>query len=498
MGRIPEAGVAGAIAALAALRVLIFAAAFPFFTTIDEHWHVDMVLKYARGYVPRPVSDDYEPETAVLFATWATPEYHMRPEVRDREGVYPPGWQLPRADLELQIAEMRAYFGKLRNLEAYQPPVYYLLVAGWRAAGRAFGLDGGRLLYWLRAFNAAIYFAFVLAAYAFLRREYPANRLVRLGVPALLAVLPQDALYYVTPDALQPLLFGAGFALAVRIARRPDCSVGVYLAAGLVAAAGVLTKYTNAALLVPYALCSAWAVARRPGRLAPRALGARLLLLWLTLVLPVALWCARNQLLFDDPTATSVKIERLNWTPKPLAELTDHPLFGIAGVLEFGAHLAATFWRGELAWHRSTLSHPGADRFYALSSLVLLTLACAGLAARRDGERSRLAEGAALAGVASCVGTLAFLSLLWSFPRLGNPSSALPYFVQGRLVSGALLPFALLYVRGLQLAARPLPARARSGACWAALAAVTSVVVVSEIALNAPVFTSAYNWYHLR
>ena len=52
----------------AGLRVLLFSAAFPFFSNIDEHRHVDVVLKYDRGYLPAPDNDAYEHEMGTYLA----------------------------------------------------------------------------------------------------------------------------------------------------------------------------------------------------------------------------------------------------------------------------------------------------------------------------------------------------------------------------------------------------------------------------------------------
>ena len=68
-----------ALALLAGVRVLVFSLAFPFFSNVDEHRHFDVVLKYARGYLPSPGPDPYEPETARLLGRFGSPEY-----LRDR------------------------------------------------------------------------------------------------------------------------------------------------------------------------------------------------------------------------------------------------------------------------------------------------------------------------------------------------------------------------------------------------------------------------------
>jgi len=42
-----------AFSLFAAVRVLVLSAAFPFFNNVDERRHVDLVIKYADGHMPR-------------------------------------------------------------------------------------------------------------------------------------------------------------------------------------------------------------------------------------------------------------------------------------------------------------------------------------------------------------------------------------------------------------------------------------------------------------
>ena len=142
------------LAAAAALRVFLFASAFPFFTNVDEHRHVDLVLKYARGYAPLPGSDAYEPEVPGLLARYGSPEYHVHDERFRERGVAPPSWQRDPAEVRRQIEANTAYFARRPNMEAYQPPLYYAIAGGWLAFGRAIGVEGGALLYWVRQLNA--------------------------------------------------------------------------------------------------------------------------------------------------------------------------------------------------------------------------------------------------------------------------------------------------------------------------------------------------------
>jgi hypothetical protein len=484
-----------ALAFSAAIRVLAFSAAFPFFANVDEHKHVGMVLKYARGYVPRPGGDAFEPEMGTLLGMYGSPEYLQDP--RSGEAALPPVWRGSPAGMLDRLERNREFLSRRPNKEAHQPPLYYLLGAAWLRIGRLLGVRGGELLYWVRALNALLGAGTLVAAYALLRGAYPADALVRLGLPALLAVFPQDALYYVTPDAASPLLGGLVFCLAARLARGPAGGLLAYAAAGLAAAAAVLAKYTNLALWVPLAAATARALAARPPARSLRAEGGRWMVLWCLAALPVAAWLLRNQWLFGDPTASALKVERLGWGRKAFPETFDHPLFTPSGAWTFATDLLPTFWRGELAWHRATLFSRGADLFYTASSILALLLAGLGLRGRGAARGAGLAEGLALLAVLASVALLAALSLLFAFTETTNPSSLRPYFTQGRLIAGALVPFLLLYLRGIQVATSRLPGRLAAAAGWMGAAAAVAVVGASELRLTRAVFASPYNWFHL-
>jgi hypothetical protein len=94
-------------------------------------------------------------------------------------------------------------------------------------------------------------------------------------------------------------------------------------------------------------------------------------------------------------------------------------------------------------------------------------------------------------------GLLVLLSLAFVFDATTNPSASRPYFLQGRLISGVLLPFLLLYVRGLEVATARLPARTARALGGAAIVALALAVSISEVVLAWPVFGSQYNAFHL-
>lgn len=496
MMRSREGRLALLLAVFAGLRVLLFSATFPFFTNIDEHRHVDVVLKYDRGYLPAPGNDAYEREMGAYLALYGSPEYHLPPRI----AAPPPGWRGPRGALMDRIVSQEAFLAKRHNLEANEPPVYYALCAAWMKLGRAIGASGGALLYWLRALNALATAALVLIAYVSLRALHP-DAFVRLGVPLLLAVFPQDSVYYVTRDAISPLVMGVAFLWVLRFSSRPDLHALEYAGAGATLAAAFLVKYTNLAALAVAVAVTGMALAARPAARSLRGEGGRWLLFWAVALIPIGAWLVRNQILFGDLTGSALKTERMGWGRNSIAEMWDHMLLTPSGTWAFVRDLVPSFWRGQLAWHRELLASGAADFFYTASSLLFVALAAVGLRRRTEAGSPRAAaqqlEGMALIAVLVSVGTLAGLSLLFVFHENSNPSAAKPYFDQGRLISGMLVPFAILYVRGIQVATSRLADRPAALANYAVLFLVAAIAATSELSLTWPVFSSAYNWFHL-
>jgi hypothetical protein len=90
---------------------------------------------------------------------------------------------------------------------------------------------------------------------------------------------------------------------------------------------------------------------------------------------------------------------------------------------------------------------------------------------------------------------LAVLSVSFEYGRSFYPSAEHPYFTSGRLVTGALGPFFVLYLDGLAFVMRPV---ARTVDPLVVVALVSLVMTVSDGALTAPIFASPDNWFHLR
>jgi hypothetical protein len=106
----------------------------------------------------------------------------------------------------------------------------------------------------------------------------------------------------------------------------------------------------------------------------------------------------------------------------------------------------------------------------------------------------RLAGFQAAFLVASSVLFLAVISLPFDFHDCAYPSRLYPYFVSGRIISGALLPFVLIYASGLELVTNRLRK-------WvppvAVLACLMLFITVSEIRVRSVVFSSPYNFFAL-
>jgi hypothetical protein len=87
---------------------------------------------------------------------------------------------------------------------------------------------------------------------------------------------------------------------------------------------------------------------------------------------------------------------------------------------------------------------------------------------------------------------MGLLSIQFDFGDCINPSRAHPYFTSGRLLSGALIPFALAYVYGMSNLLR----RTGPAVSLIVLGLMLTFVTTSEIVINRVVFASEHNWFH--
>src|SRR4030095_16294074 len=108
----------------AAVRVLFFSSAFPFFNTVDEPPHFDLVMKYPHGHVPNS-AELVSTATLPCLSHYASPEFLSAPE-DFHAGYYGPMWKHPAEEVASTIAKIEEIWGRTPNQESSQPPLYYV------------------------------------------------------------------------------------------------------------------------------------------------------------------------------------------------------------------------------------------------------------------------------------------------------------------------------------------------------------------------------------
>src|SRR4029450_5947382 len=98
---------------------------------------------------------------------------------------------------------------------------------------------------------------------------FPDQVALRLGVPLLIAAVPQDAFYGINNDVLSPIFFGLVFICLIKWFSRSEPSISLGIATGLSIAAAYLTKLSNLPLIVvAIAAILGWCISEaRAGRL---------------------------------------------------------------------------------------------------------------------------------------------------------------------------------------------------------------------------------------
>ena len=479
---------------LAGFRILIYSLAFPFFTNIDEQVHFDLVLKYSQSHIPRGL-ELVLPKSAQYISFFGTLEYFNKPSQYPDGEIPPPAWMRGGEETMQRLLGEKYWWEQRKNYESSQPPIYYGTAALWWRLGEFFGIKQGYLLYWTRALNALAGALVVFIGYCAARIIFPSQLSARLGVPVLLAFIPQDAFYSIENDVFAPLTCGLAFLCVVRSLNVQKLGVFNYAVTGLAVASSYLTKISALPIV---AVASVAVLARLLAQARSSLRGKRVLadggVFIACAFIPIAAWALRTKLAFGDFTGSADKIRLLDWTPKPFSEWWHHPLFTPAGFWGFISELLASFWRGEFVWHKDLLAIPSIDLFYTFSSLL-----CIGVTTVATTRRWRLGSNPSVLFATFCVlSSVAFLALLsiqFDFGRCVNPSRAHPFFVSGRLISGALIPFAIIYIHGLSKLSEWTK---RAWVLPVLIGAVVVVTTVSEIVINRPVFESAYNFFHLK
>ncbi len=485
----------GLLCLLAGIHVFVFSASFPFFNNVDEQAHLDLVVRYSQARFPRALDTPCQ-EAMLYFVIYNTPEYLWPPDTYPG-GQYPkPPWTQTMNQVKPMLQSRLAAWQNVKNHEVSQPPVYYALAGLWWRLGKACGFHDGRLLYWVRFLNILFVIALVWLGFVAARMIFPGNPFLKIGVPALLTFFPQTAFYSIQNDALSPLTFGATFICLVKFLRADTPGVRLGTTTGLALAATYLTKISNLPLLAVSGTVVLVKISRLAKAWKLHAAFPAIAALALCAGLPIGGWLVWTKCHFGDFTGTAAKIQFLGWTHKPFGEWWQHPIFTPHGLWTFLSTLLATFWQGEFLWHRQPLSLPVVDAIYAISSVGFVGVAVVALLSRSATATGLQRQALWLGFLCLVVATafLGFLSIIYDFQDCFYPSRAHPYFTSGRLMLGALIPFLLLYLYGLDCALSRIKNR------WAkplALAGLILFMLISEIATDRMIFSNSYNWFHM-
>ena len=461
---------------VAAVRVFIFSAAFPFFNNVDEVAHFDLVFKYSRGRLPAAPLENFDPVATEIIINAAHGDFFDIPVDRSPD----------------ILAQDAAFLAHTPNHETWAFPSYYLLAGLWCRLGESLAITGTELLYWIRFLDVPLMAVFVWLSWLFSRRFFRDNFQTRIAIPFLVAFFPQDIFYAITGDVLSPVVFAAAFFMLLEI-YLSEKSWKYHLLAGLLVAATFLTKASNIAIMLLAALVILIKIIQTYRQKQIKQYLPALIAFAFAATVPIAIWLGHNYILFGDAIGAAASIKLNTWTIKPLSEMFNHPIFTPSGFIYFISALTKTFWRGEFIWHNRIIASAFMDGFYVISSGVFLF---ALILDKTGSDRScRTALAGSLFVVLVSIAFLAFMSMRYDFGSCGYPSVAKPYFTSGRLIAGTILPFLFLYIDGLHSILSKLR-------CASALLFIVSIIVVaitvSEIVLSWSVFANQNNWFHLK
>jgi len=480
------------ICLIAAVRIFLFSAAFPFFNNVDEQAHFDLVHKYSQGYLPVKGLDEYDKESTELILLYGSPEYFSNSSDVSKKQ---PLWKNPSVKNSTEFQNHIKTQTKKLNHEVGSFPLYYFSAGIWLNLGEIIGLEGGHLLYWIRFLNIPIYIALIWVAYLF-STSYFSSSVQRISLPLLICFYPQDVFYSINSDVLTPLFFSLSIWMLLEIYFK-EKSINFHIFTGLAIAATILVKVSNLILLVFVALIITlklfhYMKHRKPGRDY-----FSIFLLLITAAIPIVWWFARNYFVLGDLTGSADKINSLTWSKKPLGEIWNHPILSINGVWFFLKELLKTFWRGEFVWYFKRICSESVDSFYIVSTVCLFTYSAFELFF----QKGRLQT---TNGILICMNyfliflsilAFAFLSMRYDFGNCFYPSREQPYFTSGRLMLGILIPFFIIYLDSIFQLLNQLPQK--NTLTFITVLVIVSVMTFSEISLTRDVFLSHYNWFHL-
>lgn len=477
-----------ALCAYAAVRILVFCAAYPLFNNIDEPFHFVSIRNLAEGRLPGKELPPFDLGSARTLVLYGTPEYLNPERVLRKYGT--PVYQLPAP---IQDSVYRAGIGiwtKTTNLEAQSPPLYYAVAAVWYKLGTILGWQDWKAAYWIRFLNPIAFALLVWFAYRFVSLAYPENAFLQVAVPALIAVFPQDVFFGMNRDVFSATFAAAALLCMLKAVKTEVGGDRLMLAGAFLVGLAFLVNTSNCVLYGALAV-ALWLKLRTSKEPLSRHAWKITASMAASLVLP-ALWMLRNYLVMGDLTGSSAKIARLGWTLKPWQDILDHPMFSPSGLFYFLVELTQRFWRGELVWHMAPQRSAFSDAVYVYTSFLLVLIFVVHFARQRKTAPAleKLASLQALFVVGGSVLFMAVISLPFDFHDCVYPSTRYPFFISGRIIACAILPFVLIYTRGLEL----LTSRLRISPAIP-LAGLMIFITVSEFVLRSAVFSSHFNYF---
>lgn len=479
---------------LAVVRVFFYSAAFPLFNNVDEPMHFDLVVKYSATGIPHgiePLSD----ESLNYIVLFSTSEYFVNPTNFPNGQFPPPPWTQPVEKNQQSLAAEKKMGSQLLNYEDVEPPIYYKLTSLWWQLGKWCDIHDGFLPYWLRFLNTLFVAALVWIAFVAAKVVFPENTFVQIGAPALLAFMPQTAFYSISNDVLPPVCFGLAFICLLFFYGEEKPSIRLGILTGLALAATFLAKMTDLPILAVssgFILLKIWQIAKN-GKL--KSSLPSLAALFICAALPMVTWMAWCKHVYGDFTGSPAKTHAFGYTVKPFVEWWHHPIFTPAGFWIFLSGQFGTFWQGEFRWDDQPMALPGSNIVYTALSLILLAAVFPSLLPRfsKTSPSQRHAIQLSLACFLALLVFFAFMSIIYDFHNNYYPSRQHPFFISGRMLLGALVPFLLTIVYGLDR----LLDRFGKKAKFIILAAIITGMFVLEIVTDWPVFNNPYNWFHL-
>jgi hypothetical protein len=495
----PERRLVAWLCVWAAVRVIVMSAAFPLFNNVDEVLHFDYVWKCARGELPGPMQR-LSPGAAAVAVQYSWPPDYLSTERMIRENSIPPLWTLSKQDYDRIYPGLHGYYCTIKNHETVQPPLYYLIAGGWYRLGEMVGVPDRVLPFWVRFLNVPMIAALVLLAHRLAALAAPDNSFIRLGVPMFVATVPQDLFYGITNGGLGVLLYTVALYALARLWFGGRLGYGSCAAAGLAVGATLVTTYT----IVPLLLLSAavmvtcgfrgWRECRSGGTI------TRLLVMSACLLLLPCLWAARNFSVFGHLTAVPAFVEHAGWKSLSFAAMWDHPIFSTGGAWRFWSECMSSYFRGELSWHATRLAFAWLDGFCVWSAAICLLATVPRLLRRMNNAAA--VDWTSVGLVGASIAMLAAVSVSYDFGSWPWPSRLDPFYTSGRLVFGTIVPFAYLYLIGLEslvngAASRTKAIRSPRRVAFAILVLICALMAVSDVVLSVPVFAARCNLFHL-